>query len=694
MSTNTKTNDVRMFRVRPARVALACGVMLTWPATANDRNPVDPPLPRVIENAMLRISFPDDPSSGTGSRFEVLDKRAGRVWRTAAAGGKAAGFLLKGNTASFDLMLPQHPDGYRAVFTLEPDRPELTVELQGPAETEINSPVFYPPAFASEAGDRVIVPINQGISYPADVADPPLGIRNYYSGHGISMAFFAATEDRLLPSGEVTGKAAYMVLNETPDNSGIELLRTDNNLLTVRQAWGADRGRFGYARRIRIIFFDGGGHVAICKRYRRYAQERGLVVPFTEKQKQNPARGKRLGLLFGAANIWVLSGRFSDEHQTLYDEISGNYRPSLQTQQFMDAQQAIYRDMRTNGMDRLLIGAGADEEHVRAINAIDGALSSRYDIYQDVMDPALYNNLTAIKHEWPKEAFPHDLRIDRNGRPAQGWKVPLKNPVVTDGKTNGWTSCTQLCDRQALPYARQRITAELQAKPYSARFIDVTACSTWQECWSPAHPMTRSEARACKAQLLDISGKDFNLVFGSETGHEAFVPMCDYFEGMISLVNYRVPDSGRDMTKIWHDVPHKVATYQTGEAYRLPLFELVFHDCVVSYWYWGDYNNKLPALWGKRDLFNALYGAPPMYVVTPDNWPLFRERIFASYRIAEPVSKLTATSEMTEHRILTADRTVQQSAFANGVRVTVNFGKADFKLADGNVIKAGQSRIE
>ena len=163
---------------------------------------------------------------------------------------------------------------------------------------------------------------------------------------------------------------------------------------------------------------------------------------------------------------------------------------------------------------------------------------------------------------------------------------------------------------------------------------------------------------------------------------------------MMSLVNYRVPDSGRDMTKIWHDVPHKVATYQTGEAYRLPLFELVFHDCVVSYWYWGDYNNKLPALWDKRDLFNALYGAPPMYVVTPDNWPLFRERIFASYRIAEPVSKLTATSEMTEHRILTADRTVQQSAFANGVRVTVNFGKADFKLADGNVIKAGQSRIE
>jgi hypothetical protein len=153
MSTNTKTNDVRMFRVRPARVALACGVMLTWPATANDRNPVDPPLPRVIENAMLRISFPDDPSSGTGSRFEVLDKRSGRVWRTAAAGGKAAGFLLKGNTASFDLMLPQHPDGYRAVFTLEPDRPELTVELQGPAETRSTHPSSIRPPSLLKRGD-------------------------------------------------------------------------------------------------------------------------------------------------------------------------------------------------------------------------------------------------------------------------------------------------------------------------------------------------------------------------------------------------------------------------------------------------------------------------------------------------------------------------------------------------------------
>lgn len=650
----------------------------------------------VLENDALRISFAAAPQAAAGARFDVYDKRAKRLWKQLEAGVKATAFQLSKNAASFGLSIPGHTNATRATIRLERDLPELIVELSGPAEAEIRSPVLYPSAFASAPGDRVIVPIGEGLSYPAETTDAPLGYRPYYSGHGVTMAFFAAMEDKVLPSGEATGGAAYLAINETPDNAGIELLRAgaEKGLLTVRPFWVADRGRLGYARRIRYVFFDGGGHVALCKRYRRHAQERGLAVPFAEKLRQNPARRANLEKIFGAANIWVLSGEFRGERKNLYDEITGNYRQSPETQAFMDAQLAIYRDMRANGMDRLLIGAGADAVHVRAINAIDGALSSRYDIYQDVMDPAQYSNLTAVKNEWPKESFPHDLRVERDGTPARGWKVPLKNPVVEGGKTNAWIGCYQLCDRQALPYARKRIAEELKAKPYTCRFIDVTACSTWMECGSPAHPTSRSESRAFKADLLALPGKEFSLVLGSETGHEAFVPACDYFEGMLSLIVCRVPDAGRNMAQIWEEVPAEVAKYQTGEAYRLPLFSLVYHGCVVSYWYWGDYNNKLPALWGKRDLFNALYGAPPMYVVTPDNWPSFRERIFTSYRVAAPVSKMTAQSEMTDHRILTSDRAVQQTAFTNGVRVTVNFGAADHTMPDGFILKAGASRIE
>ena len=197
--------------------------------------------------------------------------------------------------------------------------------------------------------------------------------------------------------------------------------------------------------------------------------------------------------------------------------------------------------------------------------------------------------------------------------------------------------------------------------------------------------MTRTQSRQYKMELLKLIG-ELGLVCGSETGHEASVPFCDYFEGMLSVGPYRVPDSGRNTLKIWEAVPATLARYQVGEAYRLPLWELVYHDCVVAQWYWGDYNNKLPKVWRKRDLFNALYGTPPMYLFDGKQWAEKKSEFAASYKVAEPVSRSTGYSEMTDHRMLTSDRSVQQSVFANGVTVTVNFGAAPYTMADGRTV--------
>lgn len=122
--------------------------------------------------------------------------------------------------------------------------------------------------------------------------------------------------------------------------------------------------------------------------------------------------------------------------------------------------------------------------------------------------------------------------------------------------------------------------------------------------------------------------------------------------------------------------------------------KLVFHDCVVSYWYWGDYNNKLPKIWHKRDLFNALYGTPPMYLFDKQGWAENKHRIAASYQLAAPVSRMTGRSPMVSHAYLTADRKVQQTRFANGVVVTVNFGKTALTLEDGFVLKPQEYRLE
>jgi hypothetical protein len=75
----------------------------------------------------------------------------------------------------------------------------------------------------------------------------------------------------------------------------------------------------------------------------------------------------------------------------------------------------------------------------------------------------------------------------------------------------------------------------------------------------------------------------------------------------------------------------------------------VYHDCVVAQWYWGDTSNKLPALWDRRDLWNALYGTPPMFMFDRKGWQANRDRFVRSYRTATPVARATGYAEMLSH---------------------------------------------
>jgi hypothetical protein len=172
------------------------------------------------------------------------------------------------------------------------------------------------------------------------------------------------------------------------------------------------------------------------------------------------------------------------------------------------------------------------------------------------------------------------------------------------------------------------------------------------------------------------------------------VPYADYFEGMMSLGPYRVPDAGRNMQQVLTTVPANVAKFQTGSYYRLPLWELVYHECVVADWYWGDYNNKLPALWDRRDLFNALYATPPMFMFNKKVWDGDEQRFVQSYKASAQIVRACGYSEMLDHRWLTPDHAVQQTRFANGVTVTVNFGDRPYALPDGSALAPMGKRVE
>ncbi len=589
--------------------------------------------PLSVANGRLRVTC--DAKAGT---FSVTDKRTGRAWRQRALGGGLNVERAETSGNAIVLTVLHKPLGLRfeARLELDGDKPEFTLQIA--ARGRLKWSLGFPHPFVSESGTYLVVPMNEGISYP--VGDQTIKPRRLvaYGGHGICMAFWGVTD----------GTQGHMAIIETPDDASIAIKRSGKTLC-VAPLWDAQKGDVGYPRRLRYVFFEKGGHTAICKRYRSYAREKGLLKTLDEKRRAIP----HVDLLVGAVNVWCWE------------------RNALR----------IVKELTAAGIDRILWSNRQRPEVITAMNAMDGILTSRYDIYQDLMDPTIVKEKLRRAHpDWTQAGWPTDLMLDAKGEWRKGWRVR--------GNDGTMYPCGVLCDKQAPQYARERVTAELKTHPYRCRFIDTTTASPWRECYHADHPMTRGESRHWKMELLRLMSEELKLVTGSETGHDAAVPHVHYFEGMLSLGPYRVPDAGRNMGKLWDDVPERVARFQVGHRYRLPLWELVYHDCVIAQWYWGDYNNKLPALWDKRDLFNVLYGTPPMFMFTRQVWNTYQARFVASYRNTCPVARAVGYAEMLDHRFLTPNRDVQQTAFSNGVTVTVNFGDKPYRLPGGETVAA------
>ena len=571
----------------------------------------------------------------SNAALSVRDQRTGRNWTQKP---QAGGLVLNDASAQGNrirMSLFHAPSGLELAGRVElaADSPEFVLELT--ADGEMHSALRFPYPFEAAPGDYLVVPMNEGISYPVEDKGVPLHRLITYGGHGICMAFWGVTD----------GQAGQMAIFETSDDAAIQMSRVDGRLV-IAPEWDPQKQAFGYARKLRYVFFERGGHVAMAKRYRAFARQRGLLKTLEEKRRSNP----NVDLLMGAVNVWCWDR----------DAVS------------------LVEEMQAAGIQRILWSNQQSPENLRTLNGL-GVLTSRYDIYQDVMDPAQFPNLRGIHPDWTTAAWPDDIIRGPGGQWIKGWGV--------EARDGSMIYCGVICDRRAPDYARARVPADLATHPYKCRFIDTTTAAPWHECYDPRHPMTRTESKQWKMELLRYMSQDLNLVTGCETGHDASVPFLHYFEGMLSLGPYRVPDSGRRMNVLWTNVPEVVAKYQLGQAYRLPLWELVYHDCVVAQWYWGDYNNKLPALWDKRDLFNVLYGTPPMFMFDRKLWTQDKARFVQSYKNTCPYARQSAYAEMTDHRFLTPDRSVQQTVFANGQTVTVNFGAAAWQTPEGRRIE-------
>ena len=604
-----------------------------------------------IESAELAISV-----SSSNAAFSVTDKRTGRVWESEPEylNMPVDMKVVSGSASGREIKISMTARGRRslsAVFRLENEPGEFTVTFDTTWKYKKPWELAFPGPLRTKKGDRIIVPLNEGMGFPVDGENEKFKSLSGFSGHGLSMAFYGVAED-------ASGAGWMSIVEESPEDMRMQVCRLGpEKLFAVCPRWMSEGCEIVYPRRLRYVFLPKGGHVAMCKRYRKYAKAKGYLKTFKEKAKTRPNVLK----LPGSVNIWY----------------------------FQKDQAAMAKEVRDAGIERILWSGGnrTDASNITEIAKIPGVLIGRYDLYQGVNPPELTARLNG-RTGYNPEAWPDDILWDgpTSNDWHRGWEVRMK-----DGTKYNYAV---LCPSKAPDYARRKILEELKTHPYNTRFLDTTCSTPWLECKNPAHPLTRRECRRKRIELLGVLSDELGLVTGTENGHETAVPVCDYFEGMMSISPYTLPDCGRNMPVIWtNDLPRLTAEYSMNPQLRLPLWELVFHDCICNEYYWGDYNNKMPALWYRKDLFNLLYGTMPMLMFDRELWKKHKSRFVKSYRVCEQVARSAGFSEMLDHRFLTKDRLVQETEFADGTVVTVNFSHRPFLCADGYEIAKNEYRV-
>lgn len=591
-----------------------------------------------LSNARLEVTF-----DGQSGAWSVLDKGARATWRSPAGGGArwtsvrpvagpAEGLRLerplpmagKGGEGAAPVLI--------VTVRLVPDAAELLVEADTPDRSAAMAG-FAPlePLLAPGPGfDLAMADYSNGHLYPLETKPFP---RGSMTTSRMDMPWFGVTS--------VARGLGYMVIVATSDDG---TYRSRAVKVDGRETVGPEiaflpcKKQFGYARRLLYHFSARGSYVALAKRYREYARGQGLIVPFAQKLKKNP----NIERLFGAPDVW------------------GN--PSLKFAQ----------EAKAAGVEKMLIHGRSKPEEMQAINAL-GYLTSEYDNYTDVLPIEPGKELGSNR-----DRIPESVVLKADGERMEAW-------LTFDKKQQYMKRCPGLWVRTA-----KHVVPEVLAKqPFLGRFIDVTTAEDLYECYDPAHPLTRGQKRQCGVDLLGYV-RSLGLVMGGEHGVWWSVPDLDYIEGMMSASYYPWPAGHliRPKTKEdefnsprGHKLP-KWEVYETwgiGHEYRVPLWELVFHDCVVSTWYWGDASDFLlmaaPEITPKKDAYNVLYGTIPLlWANKQGSWTTDREVFLRTYRNTCKLHEQVAGTEMVSHEYLTADRAVQRTHFSDGTVTIVNFG--------------------
>lgn len=611
-----------------------------------------------IGNGLLSLQF--DPRTGLAEVQTAGGKRYRQIapprWMKGI--GDVAVERLSDLEATVALAYKNHRFVQR--YRLAPDAPCLRVTVTGPEDFVIRTKADGPPlpVFFSQpgAGYEWAVTDGLGMLLKADAPEMPVDEATgaaastvefaVYSGFGLRQAWMGLTHP-------VHGDGWGVIFEDPWSVVAVLTAGTEDGQphLSGHARINGYLGRFKQSRSVQFFFVESGGYRQLAKTYRRFVEQQGRFRSFEAKI----AKSAEVAKLQGAADVWVF-------RRPRNAKVNGEVMRAL-------------ADFHAAGLERAIVHVGDIEmpfppDNVAALKDM-GFLVGHYDNYTDV-EP---------DHPDPG----HRARIDDAAVGPAG--AAQKRGDDLDG-----TERLKMSPAAIMPWAEKVIGPDIAANGWTARLIDVLggAALFSYEDFAPHRPVDAQQGYEYRRALFEDLFERGQVV-GTEQGCDWVTPFIHYAEGGLGhrrwLEKSQATQDGRPLRVGWEAITpgENYRRFSMNPANRVPLDPLVYADSQLNTYHWSDGNLRIPEFARRKDLLCILNGMPPTYVFTPEYYFAHRDEFVDSARRVLPAIAKVFGVEMTDHRWLTADRMVQQTTWANGVRITVNFGKEPFPGADGMV---------
>lgn len=620
-----------------------------------------------LENYYLRIAI--DPTAGS---ITTYDKQAGYTWSqpNALTHKPFTSISANGNQVAFQSQLRKSAGVYvdcnfRLVLPVSSRQLQMYVNTSN-ANSTFDTLENLEPFSAPNTSNSFIAVADWscGHIYPSNVAQWPVYSLDNYSVDMLQLPWVGVVD--------INSGLGYSVTVDTPCDATLKCIMLGSRRAPLI-AWRSEKTKISYERCIIYTFTASGGYVQLAKDLRTYMQSKGYLATFAQKVSSRPDVVK----LNGAPKLW-----------DYFHYINASLAYNLGV---LKGTHFVHK------WDESLNKYPTDKNDAAEINRQKGYgwLTEEYQVYAD----AYACNTSHPDPEPLYDIYPTNFMRDKNNDVILGW---------ADSLGQQYMRCPSFYVQRATEY----LPGRLSSYPLNGLYLDVTPVRDLFECYDAVHPKTRRGYLADSSALMSyIAGRP--LVLSGETGKWWAVPYLDAPLGLMSVL------SNPWLNSYWPSSYHQLDfngdgtndttlaawdNYETwgslGHTYRIPLWQLVFHDCTSTDWYPSDSvdvtaraeknDPSFPFSYQlKKEVLSILYGSAPTFTEIDGanqsgSWTHNRQAFMRTYRNVCKLNEVIGNQELLTHQFLTSDRNVQKTVWSDGTEVVANFGSSDFIASIGD----------